>query len=146
MEKHEVKIGDEIEWRGAKRTITKLVSVCAVLDGVDQVICLPVKASRISTWNDEVEEQRKERRKIRRAEALKLDPATAEIDWRYGYVCDPYGDEDLPDEMKVIGRNYFARRPGGDVWVSQHDWPRSILEAMHERINRGDFCEEVMVP
>ena len=47
---------------------------------------------------------------VRRAEGRKIDPATAEVDWRYAQVLDPYGVcPDLPEECDCIGREYFAR-------------------------------------
>ena len=45
---------------------------------------------------------------IRKA-GLKIDPATAEVMWTYGYTLDPYGVYELSDEEKQIGREYFAR-------------------------------------
>jgi hypothetical protein len=55
---------------------------------------------------------------VRKEEALKIDPATAEVDWIYAQTLDPYGiDPDLPEECQQVGREYFARRPGSDIWV-----------------------------
>lgn len=48
---------------------------------------------------------------IRKEEAPKIDPATAEVTWWYAQTMDPYGvDPDLPDELKCIGR---ATLPAG---------------------------------
>jgi hypothetical protein len=66
----------------------------------------------------------------RKEEALKIDPETAEVFWNYGFVLDPYGLYDLTEEEKCIGRIYFARSPGSDVWVSFYDLP----EAAHDRL------------
>ena len=47
---------------------------------------------------------------IRKAEALKIDPDTAEVDWEYGQTLDPYGVyPELPEEYQQVGREYFAR-------------------------------------
>jgi hypothetical protein len=55
---------------------------------------------------------------IRKEEGLKIDPRTAEVEWTYAQVLDPYGVyPDLPPECDCVGRAYFARRPGSDVWV-----------------------------
>ena len=36
---------------------------------------------------------------IRKEAGLKIDPATAEVDWEYAQVADPYGIRpDLPEE------------------------------------------------
>jgi hypothetical protein len=49
---------------------------------------------------------------IRKDAGLQIDPATAEVHWGWGQVCDPYGiDPDLPKEYDCIGRTYFARSP-----------------------------------
>ena len=46
---------------------------------------------------------------VRKAEALKIDPETAIVDWQYGQTMDPYGVEpDLPDEMVSVGREFFV--------------------------------------
>jgi len=58
---------------------------------------------------------------VRKEAALKIDPKTAEVFWEHGEVCDPYKLYDLTDEEDCIGRNYFARSPGSNVWVSFHD-------------------------
>jgi hypothetical protein len=71
---------------------------------------------------------------IRKEAGLHIDPETAEVMWTYAQTCDPYGiDPDLPEELKQIGREYFARAPGSDVWVSFGDIPESIRKALRER-------------
>jgi hypothetical protein len=71
---------------------------------------------------------------IRKEEALKIDPATAEVDWNYAYVLDPYGEcPDLPAEARCVGRSYFARRPGSDIWVSFYDLPKATREELWKR-------------
>ena len=62
---------------------------------------------------------------IRGEAGLKIDPATAEVDWWYAQTLDPYGvDPDLPEELRQVGREYFARSPGIDVWVWFSDLPK----------------------
>src|ERR1700747_21103 len=47
-----------------------------------------------------------------------IDPDTAEVDWVYAQVLDPYGDgRDLPEEFQQVGRDYFARSPGSNLWI-----------------------------
>ena len=49
-------------------------------------------------------------------------------------VLDPYGvDPDLPEECQCIGREYFARSPGSDIWVHFHDLPEETRDALWER-------------
>ena len=65
---------------------------------------------------------------IRKDEGLKIDPATAEVDWNYALVFDPYGVYPMPpedSECNQVGRAYFARRPGSDVWVEFGDLPKT---------------------
>ena|ERR1700722_15743459 len=69
---------------------------------------------------------------VREREALKIDPKTAEATWSYAATQDPYG---VYPEMPIecIGREYFARRPGGDIWVWFGDLPDGIREKVWER-------------
>lgn len=67
----------------------------------------------------------------RKESGLKIDPETAEVMWDYGQTLDPYGvDPDLPEECQQIGRNYFARSPGSNVWVSFYDLPDATHDAL----------------
>jgi hypothetical protein len=71
---------------------------------------------------------------IRKEEGLKIDPDTAEVTWHYAQTFDPYGvDPDLPEELQQIGREYFARSPGSDVWVHFGDLPDEVREALWQR-------------
>jgi len=73
---------------------------------------------------------------IRKEAGLKIDPETAEVDWNYGQTLDPYGvcDEwELPDEFHCVGREYFARSPGSDVWVHFSDLPDTVREEIWAR-------------
>ena len=66
---------------------------------------------------------------IRKEAARQIDPETAEVRWRYVRIRDPYGVDPLPEDDK-IGRGYFARSPGSDVWVSFYDLPDATAEAL----------------
>jgi hypothetical protein len=47
---------------------------------------------------------------------------------------DPYGiDPDLPEEYWTVGREYFARTPGSDIWVSFDDLPEATLKELWDR-------------
>jgi hypothetical protein len=71
---------------------------------------------------------------IRREEGLKIEPATAELAWRYALTLDPYGvHPELPEEFQQVGREYFARRPGSDVWVWFGDLPEKARAALWEQ-------------
>ena len=73
---------------------------------------------------------------IRKDEALKIDPETAEVDWWYELVLDPYGvlDEwELPEEFHLVGREYFAHAPGSDIWVWFGDLPKQTVERLRQR-------------
>jgi hypothetical protein len=75
---------------------------------------------------------------IRKEAALQIDPETAEVYWDYAQVLDPYGVEpDLPEEYSCIGRAYFARSPGSDVWVCFYDLPEATREALWQRHKRS---------
>jgi hypothetical protein len=79
---------------------------------------------------------------LRKDAALRIDPETAEVYWGHGQICDPYGVEDLSEEYQCIGRNYFARSPGIDVWVSFDDLPEVVCDRLWQRIDAGDFDRE----
>jgi hypothetical protein len=72
----------------------------------------------------------------RKREAVTIDPNTAEVTWSYEETLDPYGVHDLPAELRQVGREYFARHPGSEIWVWFGDLPyvvsRKLLE-LHER-------------
>ena len=71
---------------------------------------------------------------IRKEAALKIDPETAEVEWTYAQTLDPYGvDPELPEECRQVGREYFARSPGSDVWVWFGDLPDAIESALWEK-------------
>ena len=71
---------------------------------------------------------------IRKKAALDIDPATAEMKCEYRYTLDPYGVKpDLPAEARQIGREYFARSPGSDIWVSIHDLSEDVVQALWVR-------------
>jgi hypothetical protein len=60
-----------------------------------------------------------------------IDPKTAQVTWHYGLVADPYGvDCDLPNEGKCVGRLYFARNPGSEVWIESGDLPEATQAAL----------------
>jgi hypothetical protein len=80
---------------------------------------------------------------IRREAGLKIDPATAEVDWWYAQTLDPYGvDPDLPEELRSVGREYFACSPGSDVWVWFEDLPDATQNALWEKHKKSGFLNE----
>ena len=79
------------------------------------------------------EEERESFRHTRRQAGLKIDPITAEVDWWYIQIADPYSiDPELPEELQSIGRGYFARSPKSDIWVSFYDLPQATCDALWE--------------
>jgi hypothetical protein len=52
---------------------------------------------------------------IRKEAAKAINPATAEVSYRYTQVGDPYGIHEIPDGFECIGRSYFARAWFGRV-------------------------------
>ena len=80
------------------------------------------------------DQKMKEYYSIREEAGRHIDPATAEVDWEYGQTLDPYGIEpDLPEECQQIGRVYFARSPGSDIWVWFGDLPEATRTALWEK-------------
>jgi hypothetical protein len=71
---------------------------------------------------------------LRKAVGLQINPETAEIHWTYAQTLDPYGDDpDLPEEHWQVGREYFARSAGSDVWIWFGDLPKEVQEALWEK-------------
>jgi hypothetical protein len=81
----------------------------------------------------------------RRTAGLLLDPSTAEIDWNYAQLADPYGDglPLLPQEEHV-GREYFACAPGSDIWVCVGDLLDATHDAIRKRIKAGDLSPAIV--
>jgi hypothetical protein len=72
----------------------------------------------------------------RKREALLIDPATEEVDWSFGQTLDPYGMiPDLPEKLQQVGREYFARRPGSDIWVHFGDLPDDVRRKLRKHPN-----------
>ena len=73
---------------------------------------------------------------LRKAVGLHIDPETADVEWTYAQTLDPYGDDpNLPEELQQVGREYFARSPGSDVWILFGDLPdatRDVLWKKHK--------------
>jgi hypothetical protein len=68
---------------------------------------------------------------LRRAVGLQIDPETAEFEWVHAQTLDPYGDYPvLPEEYQQIGREYFARSPGSDIWIAFRDLPEATRNAL----------------
>jgi hypothetical protein len=71
---------------------------------------------------------------LRQAVGLHIDPETAEVDCIYAQTLDPYGDlPNLPEEYQQVGREYFARSPGSDVWVWFGDLPDATRDALWDK-------------
>ena len=71
---------------------------------------------------------------VRKEAGVKINPETAEVDWNYAHTGDPYGiRSDLPEEYRQIGRVYFARSPGSDIWVHFGDLPEETRDALWKR-------------
>ena len=71
---------------------------------------------------------------LRKAVGLHIDPETADVEWIYAQTLDPYGDDpDLPEECWCVGRAYFARSPGSEVWICFYDLPKEVREALWKK-------------
>jgi hypothetical protein len=74
----------------------------------------------------------------RKEAGLKIDPKTAEVLWVYAQTLDPYGiDSELPEECQQVGREYFARSPGSDIWISFSDLPAGVTDALWKKRGRS---------
>jgi len=92
---------------------------------------IPVKKK---TASEKAEDQRW--RAIRKEAGLKIEPETAEVTCSYEQTLDPYGIKDeweLPEEFDSVGREYFARSPGSEIWVSFDDLPEGVSRRIWEK-------------
>ncbi len=72
---------------------------------------------------------------VRKEEGRKIDPDTAEVWWNWAEILDPYGVyPHPPGECQCVGRAYFARSPGSDIWVSFYDLPDETERQLWERL------------
>lgn len=76
---------------------------------------------------------------IRKEEGRKIDPSTAEWGLCYAQVVDPYDVySEIPEECDCIGREYFARRPGSEIWVAFSDLSEETRSTY--RTGRSSSC------
>ena len=74
---------------------------------------------------------------IRKEAGRKIDPETAEVCWIYAQTFDPYGIyPELPEMYQQVGREYFARSPGSDIWVLFRALPGDTSNALWEKHKR----------
>jgi hypothetical protein len=70
-------------------------------------------------------------RALRSAAGLAIDPKTADVMWWHAQTLDPYGDlPRIPDGFDSVGREYFARAPGSDVWINFGHLPQATRDAL----------------
>jgi hypothetical protein len=70
----------------------------------------------------------------RKEAGVRIDSETAEVEWTYEELSDPYGIKPLPpEEARQIGRAYFARSPGSDIWVWFGDLPDTTRRVLWEK-------------
>ena len=80
---------------------------------------------------------------IRKEEGRKIDPDIADVMCDRVYGADPYDVyPDLPEEYQTIGRAYFARAPGSDIWVWFGDLPDETVKRLRERGESGEFDDD----
>lgn len=75
-----------------------------------------------------------------RAAASEIDPHRAEIMWAYADVMDPYGI--LGCAYGCIGRVFYVRNPGSDIWVAEYDLPETVRSEFFNSGRRDRAIEE----
>src|SRR5262249_22229292 len=71
---------------------------------------------------------------LRKEVGLHIDPMMAEVEWIYAQTLDPYRDDlDLAEDYQQVGRAYFARSPGTDVWIWFGDLPEATRDILWEK-------------
>jgi excisionase family DNA binding protein len=70
----------------------------------------------------------------RAAAGRSIDPKTAEVIWDHRLTLDPYGvGSDIHEENQQVGREYFARAPGTDLWIAFGDLPKPTRETLWQK-------------
>jgi hypothetical protein len=74
-------------------------------------------------------------KRLLRIAGQQIDPETAEVEWTYIHLIDPYGvlPQEIIDHDDCVGRGYFARAPGSDLWVEFDDLPDATVEALWQK-------------
>jgi hypothetical protein len=67
--------------------------------------------------------------------AILIDPKTAEVKSEYGAFLDPYG---VFQNKKGSKRLYYARSPGGDIWVYWDDLPYEVQCSLWRKHKKAD--------
>jgi hypothetical protein len=81
---------------------------------------------------------------LMKSEGRKIDARSADISWGWGQVLDPYGVyAPLLEEERCIGRLYFARALGSDIWVEFGDLPDETSDALWDRLGSRKSPETV---
>ena len=89
-------------------------------------------------FDNETQERIDRFMKVRVDEGLKIDPETAEVRWEYVRVMNPYGIYPYQEELDdCIGRGYFARVPGSDIWVHFDELLESTREALWTKLRQS---------
>lgn len=69
-----------------------------------------------------------------------IDPATAEVVWEWGQLGDPYGlSPDPPPEGECVGRLYWARAPGTNIWINFCHLTEETCAELRQKLDRGDY-------
>jgi hypothetical protein len=75
---------------------------------------------------------------IRKEAGLEIDPEIAEVRCIRAAHIDPYGIyPELREYESCVGKEYFARSPGSDIWVVFGDLPEATSAALWEKLRTG---------
>jgi hypothetical protein len=75
----------------------------------------------------------------KREAGKQIDPRTAEFLWTYALTMDSYGViEDMSEEMRQAGREYFLRAPDSD-WIDVGDLPEAANKEFWQLMDRGHY-------
>jgi hypothetical protein len=76
---------------------------------------------------------------IRKEEALRIDPETAELWHLFTWTLDPYEVSNDPDLHAHVGRDYWVQAPDSDIMVWWGDLPERTRDRIYklDRLRRG---------
>jgi hypothetical protein len=68
----------------------------------------------------------------------RIDAETAKVWFEYGQTLDPYGEHDLPEEFRQVGRNFFAMDPVDRIPVYFGDLDDELRRSLNTKRDEVD--------
>jgi hypothetical protein len=70
--------------------------------------------------------------------AERIVPTTATVFFRYADASDPYGEHNLPDEARCVGREFFVVDPADGIAIWIGDLPHEKQHLLRDKKDRAN--------